>query len=79
MALNDLLQQPLSQCGLSPEFSARARLMGFENLEDILAEAPKDLIANPHFNYDWLAELVAVLNKKGLLHLLQAMPGRTPG
>jgi len=50
--------------------------MGFETLEDILLILPEQLINRKGFNYGWLGELSTYLGNKGLLHLLQPIPGK---
>lgn len=74
-----MLKQALQTIGLSPAFCQQAAMMGFFCLADILAETPEALQSNAYFSYPWLAELTEILEKEGLLHLLQATPGRTRG
>jgi hypothetical protein len=74
-----LLKQPVEELGLSAQFCAQCRLLGFNDLEAVLVCAPQELVARPHFSYGWLAELSTFLAEKGLLHLLQTTPGKSYG
>ena len=79
MAPDQLLHEPIEALGFSPAFCARARQMGFSRLEDILLQEPKEIMADRDFSYAWLAELAGFLKERGLLHLLQPIPGKTRG
>jgi hypothetical protein len=73
------LQAPLNALALSERFRAQSRVMGFACLEDILSCTPAQLVAIDGFSYTWLNELTVFLDQRGLLHLLQAIPGKTAG
>lgn len=79
MKNTDLLQVSVTQLGFTPGFLAQCEKMGFGKLEDILILGPAELIAVPGFTYHWMGELSAFLEEKGLLHLLQTTPGKSPG
>jgi len=73
----DILRKPIEQLGLSAAFCEDARSMGFGSLEDILAISPAELVKKSDFSYGWLAELSSYLSARGMLHLLQTIPGRS--
>lgn len=70
-----LLACPVESLGFSEEFCERCRLMGIATLGDVLALTPAELAGRQGFSYHWLAELSDYLAGKGLLHLLQPLPG----
>jgi len=71
METEEILKMPFHQLGFSTNFCNSCELMGFKTLQDILDNTPKQLISKRHFTYNWLGELSAYLDKKGLLYLLQ--------
>jgi hypothetical protein len=73
------LNTPLNSLGLSEQFREQSLNMGFKTIAEILRMSPRDIIKMDGFSYHWLAELSEVLNKEGLLHLLQPLPGSIPG
>lgn len=68
---NPLTGQALEETGLSTPFCDKARDMGFQTIADILEVQPSELTRLSGFSYGWLNELVAFLDEKGCLHLLQ--------
>ena len=79
MKTADFLNRPVSRLELSKEFCEKCGRMGFETIADILFVVPEELIQREGFDYHWLAELSETLNKEGLLHLLQPLPGSIRG
>jgi hypothetical protein len=77
MEERQLLAEPFGKLGFSPEFCMQAKTMGFDVLEDILVLKPEELLLRPGFSFGWLGELTAFLTRRGLLHLLQPIPGRS--
>jgi hypothetical protein len=77
MEIWELLTAPLSGLELSGRFCAQSREMGFTCLEDILSCMPDQLAASDAFSYTWLNELTVFLEQRGLLHLLQSIPGKS--
>jgi len=73
------LDTPLDRLGLNERFCAQCRIMGFKTMAAILLVSPETMLKMEGFSYHWLAELSEVLNKEGLLHLLQPLPGSIPG
>lgn len=71
MEKEELLQTPIDKLGFSTEFCKASSLMHFSTLKDITSLLPQELINKEGFSYNWLGELSAYLDKKGLLHLLQ--------
>ena len=74
-----LLQQPVKELGFSKKFCKQCHDSGFDTLETILVCPPVDLLKKKDFSYEWLAELTAFLSERGLLHLLQTIPGKSYG
>jgi hypothetical protein len=72
------LNTSLKSLGLSIRFCEDSAQMGFRNIGEILKTPPEVMIKMDGFNYHWLAELSEALNKEGLLHLLQPLPGSSP-
>ncbi len=72
----ELLSVPVGQLGLSSSFHASCEAMGFVTLADIIFLLPEQLIRKEGFSYRWLGELSAYLDEKGLLYLLQPLPGK---
>lgn len=79
MEKNNLLDQPLSDLGLSKSFIQQSALMGYKTLRDIGNEEPGQLLMAPGFSYHWLAELSSFLAKEKLLYLLQPLQGSNSG
>ena len=76
MNVSKILSSPFFTLGFSAGFCESCKEMGFETLEDILLILPEQLINRKGFNYGWLGELSTYLGNKGLLHLLQPIPGK---
>lgn len=74
-----VLQLPLGELCGDDRFLLGCATMGFCCLEEILVLSPAELTGRAGFSYDWLGRLVKLLETRGLLHLLQSTPGRTPG
>lgn len=77
MNADKILSSPLSTLGFSVSFCDSCEIMGFKTLEDILLILPEELVNKVGFNYNWLGELSTYLDNEGLLHLLQATPGKS--
>ncbi len=73
------LNSPVNALGLSGQFRDQCTGMGFKTIGEITRTSPEVLIKMDGFNYHWLAELSEVLNKEGLLHLLQPITGSNHG
>jgi hypothetical protein len=69
------LNTPVNALGLDREFCEQCDHMGFETVREIVSTSPAEIIKREGFTYHWLAELSEMLNKEGLLHLLQPLPG----
>jgi len=74
-----VLTTPIERLQFTKEFKERSKLMGFQTLHDITSAAPKALMENDAFDYNWLGELVIFLTDRKLLYLLQPTPGNNPG
>jgi hypothetical protein len=74
-----LLDLTFEQLGFDAQFCLRAHSMGFFRLEEVLLIGPAELTSKPDFSYRWLAELGDLLRERGMLHLLQTIPGRSSG
>lgn len=77
MEIRDLLRAPLSELELSGRFCTQSRAMGLTCLEEILCCTPEQLAAIDAFSYSWLNELTVFLEQRGLLYLLQSIPGKS--
>lgn len=77
MNASKILCSPFFELGFSISFCESCKAMGFETLEDILMTLPGELVNKKGFNYSWLGELSTYLDNKGLLHLLQPIPGKS--
>lgn len=77
MEAGEILTVPIPELGLSKSFCSTSALMGFRTLEDIVFMLPEQLIDRKGFSYSWLGELSAFLDEKGLLYLLQPLPGKS--
>jgi hypothetical protein len=77
MDQHEIIQLPIEQLGVSSSFVTRSRQMHYQTLGDIFDTSPEVLISKKGFSYAWLGELTDFLNKRHLLHLLQAIPGKT--
>lgn len=71
METEEMLQTPFEKLGFSAAFCKVCNTMHFSTLNDITSIQPEELINKKGFSYNWLGELSAYLDKKGLLHLLQ--------
>lgn len=76
MDITSLLKEPIAEIGLSPEFCRQAKEMGFDTIGDVIQLTPDEIRGKRNFSYSWLGELSEYLNSKGLLYLLQPIPGR---
>ena len=72
-------QTKLCLLGLSDDFCADSKRMGFDVLADVLALTPQELLNCDGFTYRWLGELITFLQERQLLHLLQPVPGKSSG
>ena len=79
MEPKELLELPLQELELTPEFAAQGGRMGFHFLKDILLVSAEELIRKDGFTFRWLNELISFLDKHKLLYLLQPIPGKTAG
>jgi hypothetical protein len=72
----DILDKSLAEIGFGQQFVEQSRQMGFLTLADILRTSPDILTGCKGFSYHWLSELSQYLGQRGLLHLLQPIPGK---
>jgi len=79
MKTQSLLNEDLEAIGLTGDFCQSSRQMGFRTIAGILACPIGEILDKPGFSYSWLAELSDFLSSKGLLKLLQPIPGRSYG
>jgi hypothetical protein len=79
MEAKEILSIPVHELGLSKSFCASCDVMGFRTLEEIVFILPEQLLHKKGFSYTWLGELSAYLDQKGLLYLLQPLPGKNSG
>jgi hypothetical protein len=75
MDQQELLKKPVEKLGMSEEFVIGCQAMGFGNIGEIIAAGLEAIQKKLSFSYHWLAELSDFLNEKGLLYLLQPLPG----
>ena len=64
----------ISELGTTTEFCLKCASMNIFKLGDIIIYNPDEIIRMPGFSYHWLAELIAILEKNKILHLLQSVP-----
>jgi len=79
MEIEFFLNSPITALSANEKFGEQCTLMGFKTIQEIIETGPEKLLATRGFTYHWLAELSEALNKEGLLHLLQPLPGSIPG
>lgn len=79
MDKSTLLDLPVGELGLSPEFCGRSKIMGYGTIREMVAATPEQMIGKKGFTYTWLGELTAFLTRQQLLHLLQPIPGKSYG
>lgn len=75
MNQDKILTQPIQDLHLSENFYLRSKLMGFENLGEIMDTPVSVMVKKEDFNFTWLGELAKFLSERGLLNLLQPLPG----
>lgn len=73
---SDILDRKIAQSGLTASFCRQAAKMGFTTLREIVKLTPAKLLNKCQPDYEWLGELSDYLLSKGLLKLLQPIPGR---
>lgn len=71
MEIEHLTKMPLEMAGLSYSFLAKAKMMGFETLDEIFSTKRDELIRREGFTFHWLSELISFLQERNALHLLQ--------
>ena len=72
---NVILKENIKDLPVSENFYLRSELMGFRNIEEILASPAESLLRKKDFSYSWLGELIALLKRNDLLYRLQPLPG----
>jgi hypothetical protein len=77
MSCSDIHGKKIEQPEFSLKFCKQAEKMGFTTIGQIVNLKPIEIIAKDGFDYEWLGELKDYLMSKGLLNLLQPIPGRT--
>ena len=73
------LNGPINALPVSEQFREQCGSMGFKTIQEIIDTGPEKLLTTKNFTYHWLADLSELLNKEGLLRLLQPLPGKNPG
>jgi len=63
---SQILTEPISSIGASPEFLICAFQLGFECLLDFTKQEISELLKNEYFNYRMLTELLNLLIENGL-------------
>lgn len=76
MESNDILNMKIEELGMTASFCSQATKMGFSTVGEIVKLTPAEILSKSQFNYEWLGELSDYLMRKGLLKLLQPIPGR---
>jgi hypothetical protein len=76
MDAQEALNIPIREMDLGDSFCSACNQMGFETLADIVLILPEELIKRKGFSYTWLGQISGYLDSKGLLYLLQPLPGR---
>lgn len=81
MKANDdiITTSQLGHLGFSSDFCSQAKAMQLYTLQDIFDRGADALVSDPGFSYLWLKELSDYLSQKGLLSLLQPIPGKSAG
>lgn len=69
-----LLTEPL-EIHFDPQFCKQSRQMGFKNIQEITEMSAQQLIGMEGFSFSWLGTLSQFLHEKGLISLLQPLPG----
>ena len=72
-----ILKKQIKELRVSTSFAATCEKMGYPTLEAILSEKPEQIRKKKGFSYTWLGELIDVLSKNELLHLLQPIRGNS--
>lgn len=75
MNQDKLFTLPITDLQLSENFYLRSKLMGFHNLGEIMDTPVSVMIKKEDFNFNWLGELAKFLSERGMLNLLQPLPG----
>jgi hypothetical protein len=65
-----LLRQPINELPVTEVFKLRSKLMGFHTLDEVLSQSQADLRTKEDFNEHWYYELHHLLNRNGLVYLL---------
>jgi hypothetical protein len=66
----NILSQPINSLPVTEVFKLRSKLMGFRSLEEVLSKSAAELRNKEDFSEHWYYELLHVLNRNGLIHLL---------
>lgn len=72
-----ILKKQIKHLSVSPAFAATCERMGYSTLEVLLNDPPEHIRSKQGFSYTWLGELIDILEKNGMLHLLQPMQGNS--
>lgn len=72
-----ILQKPINQIHASEYFENKCGIMGFQNLEEILACNQAILQKKAEFSYLWLEELLSILSEHQLLTRWQPITGKS--
>ena len=71
----EILTWDIKDLPVSENFYLRSKLMGYSNIEQIVATPPADMVKKEEFSYTWMGELVRLLMSHKMLHKLQPLPG----
>ena len=71
----EILAADLKDLPMTENFYLRSKLMGYTNLEQIIATPPAMIVSKDEFSYSWMGELIRFLMSHNMLHKLQPLPG----
>lgn len=69
--LSFALNQPIKELPFTETFIHGCKLMGFDNIQEIVELTQKELAATKGFDYIWYNELLDYLRKNNLLYLVE--------
>ncbi|SEN95951.1 hypothetical protein SAMN05216436_12663 [bacterium A37T11] len=70
-----ILYQPIADLPVSKSFNDESRRLGFFTLKEITDAGWHQLLKMEGFSYWWLNELVTLLERHKLIHMLGKRPG----
>lgn len=69
-SFHPLLDTPIAELDVSTEFRLRAKLLGFRTIREITVCNKGALHGHRDFRYGWYKELLDVLAREDLVHLM---------